>query len=640
MPALQPSMRRPVEQFVDSQAVPNDTVPTTVLNSWARTSKFGLRPTDSVIATSTPGRYDAKRILEQHRYLVDIARLPIEELHKSLPSSPDWVVLCISADGMIAHGIGCQPGAPKILQAALQLGRSVREADIGTSAAGCALAERSCQTVVGNEHYLHELTSLVCAAVPLHSPDGTVAGVLDLTRVGAELDVWAVDMLRWTARKIENDMMRNLSGRTIICLNPDPHLAGTALEGLIALDESTQTCLLNARARYFLGLETHSHEAVPAERLFESAEWKRLLLNPGATNQTRSVRDTRGFLLYASQSPAPITKLAASTGSVPRERRDLRLIDGTGLPLDKDPKIAEVLKTGIRAVDKGVPLILEGESGTGKEVMAKAIHLGSARADKPLVAINCAAIPEGLIETELFGYVDGAFTGGRRGGSAGKIAQADGGTLFLDEIGDMPLVLQTRLLRVLQERQITPVGGLHPIPVEFALICATHRNLSQSVEQGKFRNDLFYRINGLLLRLPPLRERHDLKDLVQRFLLECSEGNGALELEDDVFALFASYSWPGNIRQLRNAICASAVLAGDRARISTADLPEILKRELNLSGDANDAQVIDKPLAIAESETIRRVLESANGNVTRAARVLGISRSTLHKRLRALSLRY
>lgn len=634
MPALQPStQQRTLEKFLTSQPVPDGAVSATVLNSWARTSQIGLRPTDSVIATSAPGRYEAKRMLEQHRYLLDMVCSPIEKLHRNLPSSPDWVVLCISAEGMVVHGVGSQPGTPKILQAALQLGRSVREADIGTSAAGCALAERSCQIVAGDEHYLCELSSLVCAAVPFHFPDGSVAGLLNLTRVGAALEARAIDMLRWTARQIENDMMRKLSGRTIICLNPDPHLAGTPYEGLIAIDESTQSCLLNARARYFLGQDVRSHDAVPAERLFESSEWKRLLLNPELAKQNRSVRDTRGFFLYASQATASSAKVLASTG------RKLDIIDDAGLPLDKDCKSAGLLKIGIRAVNKGVPLILEGESGTGKEVMAKAIHHGSTRAAKPLVAINCAAIPEGLIEAELFGYVDGAFTGGRRGGCTGKIAQADGGTLFLDEIGDMPLLLQTRLLRVLQERQITPVGGLHPIPVEFALICATHRNLSESIEQGKFRNDLFYRINGLTLGLPPLRERHDLKDLVQRFLLECSEGNGAFELEDDVLTLFASYSWPGNIRQLRNVICASAVLAGDRGRISTADLPEALRRELKLSGDASAARPIDNPLAMAESETIRRVLESASGNVTRAAHLLGISRSTLHKRLRVLSLR-
>jgi transcriptional regulator with PAS, ATPase and Fis domain len=303
--------------------------------------------------------------------------------------------------------------------------------------------------------------------------------------------------------------------------------------------------------------------------------------------------------------------------------------------VETDSRVAHILRTGVKALQRGVPLILEGESGTGKEVTAQAIHRQSGRAAKPLVAINCAAIPEGLIEAELFGYVDGAFTGGRRGGCPGKIAQADGGTLFLDEIGDMPLGLQTRLLRVLQERQVTPVGGLHPVPVEFALICATHRKLADAVARGEFRGDLFYRINGLVLRLPALRERHDLKALVQRFLREC---DGPAALHDEVYGLFASYHWPGNIRQLRNVILAASVLADDKPVIGPEDLPDELRQELGLGG-ATSAMASDTPLAMAERDTIRRTLSSVGGNVTRAAAILGISRSTLHKRLRSFGLR-
>lgn len=634
-----PRVRRALEQLLDGQDLVEDIVPSALINSWARTNALGLQPSDSTFASLAPGRHEAKRLADQYRQLITSTSGHAEALHKSLPNSPEWVVLCISAEGLIVHGVGCRLTAPRLLQAALQVGRSVQEAELGTTAASCALAENCIQIVMGEEHYLNELNPLICAAVPFHAPDGAVAGVLDVTGVGFNMEASVAERLMRTASQIENDLIRQLAGHTVIGINDDPRLLGTAYEGLIALNEASQTCYLNARARSYFGLEKCSRGPVPVERLFEPTEWKRLLFEPTSSRQTRPARDTRGFLLYASRPDVSAPTSTASSNASSTGCRIARSEEPAGLPLDKDSNVVEILRTGIKAVNKGVPLILEGESGTGKEVMAKAIHRGSQRADKLLVAINCAAIPEGLIEAELFGYVDGAFTGGRRGGSTGKIEQAQGGILFLDEIGDMPLSLQTRLLRVLQERQFTPVGGVRAIPVEFALVCATHRDLSKAVEEGKFRSDLFYRINSLQLRLPALRERRDLKDLVQRFLLECGECDEAVELEDDVYGLFASYSWPGNIRQLRNVIQASAILAGDHARIEVADLPEALKRDLGLMGGSKRTQGAEMPLAIAEFETIRRVLQSVNGNVTRSAALLGVSRSTLHKRLRETGLR-
>lgn len=634
-----PRVRRALEQLLDGQDLVDDMVPAALVNSWARTSTLGLQPSDSTFASLAPGRHEAKRLADQHRQLIALTSGHAQALHKSLPNSPEWVVLCISTEGLIVHGVGCRLTAPRLLQAALQVGRSVQEAELGTTAASCALAENSIQVVMGEEHYLNELNPLICAAVPFCAPDGTVAGVLDVSGVGFDMEAGVVERLMRTTRQIENDLIHQLAGHTVIGINDDPRLLGTAYEGLIALNEASQTCYLNARARSYFGLEKWGQGPVPVERLFEPSEWKRLLFEHTSGRQTRPTRDTRGFLLYASRPDVSAPTSTASSNSSSTGCRIAPSEESAGLPLDKDSHVAEILRTGIKAVNKGVPLILEGESGTGKEVMAKAIHRGSQRADKPLVAINCAAIPEGLIEAELFGYVDGAFTGGRRGGSAGKIEQAQGGILFLDEIGDMPVGLQTRLLRVLQERQFTPVGGVRAIPVEFALVCATHRDLSKAVEEGKFRSDLFYRINSLQLRLPALRERRDLKDLIQRFLLECGGCDEAVELEDDVYGLFASYSWPGNIRQLRNVIQASVILAGDHTRIRVADLPEALKRDLGLIGGSKSTQGAEMPLAIAEFETIRRVLQSVNGNVTRSAALLGVSRSTLHKRLRETGLR-
>ncbi len=214
-----------------------------------------------------------------------------------------------------------------------------------------------------------------------------------------------------------------------------------------------------------------------------------------------------------------------------------------------------------------------GETGTGKELLARAIHEIGSRAGQPFVAVNCASIPETLIEAELFGYEEGAFTGARRKGSVGKIVQADGGTLFLDEIGDMPVALQAHLLRVLQERQVTPLGSAKSVTVDVSIICATHRNLREMIEAKQFREDLFYRLNGLAVRLPALRERSDLMALVRR-IHERECGGRHLQLSPDVVQLFEHYHWPGNVRQLFNVLRTACVMASTDARITREHLSD------------------------------------------------------------------
>jgi transcriptional regulator with PAS, ATPase and Fis domain len=216
-----------------------------------------------------------------------------------------------------------------------------------------------------------------------------------------------------------------------------------------------------------------------------------------------------------------------------------------------------------KVMDKGIPLLIGGESGVGKDWFAQAVHQCSQRRNQAWVAVNCAALPESLIEAELFGYVPGAFTGAARQGSLGRIREADGGTLFLDEIGDMPLSAQTRLLRVLQERRVTAVGSGTSTPVDFSLICASHQDLKQAVAQGRFRQDLYYRINGLSLNLPPLRERTDFVALCERLLLEASPKTH-VAIAPEVMAQLQRFAWPGNLRQLGHVLrCAIALLDED-----------------------------------------------------------------------------
>jgi len=340
-----------------------------------------------------------------------------------------------------------------------------------------------------------------------------------------------------------------------------------------------------------------------------------------------------------------------------------------------DPQIEAMVQKVQRVLNRDIPLLILGETGTGKELLARAVHQDSDRARQAFVAVNCASIPESLIEAELFGYEDGAFTGARRKGANGRIVQANGGTLFLDEIGDMPLALQARLLRVLQERSVTPLGSQKSIAVDIAVIGATHRNLREMIDAGTFREDLYYRLNGLVVRLPALRERSDLGVVARRILVaECPQG--VPEISAPVMALFKRYAWPGNIRQLANVLRTAAVMAAGESQITEQHLSDDFLEDARRSAQAAPvAQVIASapgagavvgeakamaamtvpgalqsapsnasadtppnapPLTLGEAEIdmIRRVLADAGGNISEASKRLGISRNTIYRKLR------
>jgi transcriptional regulator of acetoin/glycerol metabolism len=293
-------------------------------------------------------------------------------------------------------------------------------------------------------------------------------------------------------------------------------------------------------------------------------------------------------------------------------------------------------------LDRGIAVLLQGESGTGKEAFAKAMHAVSSRASAPFVALNCAAIPETLIESELFGHSEGAFTGARAKGARGKVAQAHGGTLFLDEIGDMPLALQTRLLRVLAEGEVTPLGAERAVAVDLQVICATHCDLEALVSAGRFRLDLYYRLNGLLLSLPALRDRTDKGALIDAILAEeaASWMDVAPRLSPRASALLQGHRWPGNIRQLRNSLRAALAMC-DGGEIDVEHLPAELspmtplvvppQRLSSIGGDGspNRAELAESRAAVALLE----VLRAHDWNISATANSLGLSRSTIYRRM-------
>jgi len=294
-------------------------------------------------------------------------------------------------------------------------------------------------------------------------------------------------------------------------------------------------------------------------------------------------------------------------------------------------ELEAAINRSVRLIDADIPLLLQGETGTGKEVVARELHRRSSRAASPFVAVNCAALPESLIESELFGYMPGAFTGARREGAPGLLREANGGTLFLDELGDMPLAMQSRLLRVLQEREVTPLGGSRAHALDIIVIAATHRELEDLVQRGEFRADLYYRIAQAKLRLSAFREHADPAEVIRQLWRALGGAQIPMQLAPALVDHLATLRWPGNLRQLVGLLRSLMALGEVGTTLTMSDLPSELK----------NAQTVPVPACAAapgslhslEQQAIDGAIAICGGNVTAAARQLGVSRSTIYRRL-------
>lgn len=295
------------------------------------------------------------------------------------------------------------------------------------------------------------------------------------------------------------------------------------------------------------------------------------------------------------------------------------------------------LSLAARVAGSDVPVMIRGENGVGKEIVANAIHKASKRGDKPLIRVNCAAIPENLLESELFGYEEGAFTGAKRGGKIGKFEMADGGTLFLDEIGDMNLAMQSKILRAVQEKEIERVGGTRPIPVDIRILSATHRDLETLIQNDAFREDLYYRLNVVTISIPPLRERQeDVLLFAEYFIGVYSEkqGKGLIRLSEKVKQIFLAYHWPGNVRELQNVV-QHAVLLCDNSLITVDELPPYLRQGQDSQTERMQGSLdLRTILEQTEKETILFALEKARNNKSLAMRLLGINRRSFYDKLK------
>ncbi|HVC16205.1 MAG TPA: sigma-54-dependent Fis family transcriptional regulator [Rhodanobacter sp.] len=612
-----------------------------VTKSWDRClNRYSMEPDakrNTVVLDAESVRGRQQKLGE----LLHVARAEMENLYEQIAGS-GYAVILSDADAVVLSAVTDPNVKREFRSAGLWVGAVWSEQNEGTNGLGTAIAERMPVTVHCGEHFRRYNAGLSCCGAPVLDVNGDVLAVLDASAARTvdtrQVQSHTMALVNMSANLISRcHFLSQFQDAWILRFHSRAEFVGLLHEALVAVDGDGRIVAVNESALMQLGMNSREQlvgrlleEIVPLD--FSTLE-QRAASEPTTLWPMRDIAYGRRFFATAraplggrrTLAPKPFLVAAAQTAP-PRQH------------LGSDPRLQRNLNCGRQLFGRRVPILLQGATGTGKEVFAKALHQVSSWANRPFVAVNCAAIPESLIESELFGYTRGAFTDAAREGHVGKIRQSSGGTLFLDEIGDMPLMLQTRLLRVLEEHEIVPLGGDTPIPVDLHVISATHRDLLQMMQQGTFREDLYYRLNGITLELPLLRERTDKLELIQTLLREETTPHGPMpEIEDAAMELLLAHPWPGNIRQLRNVLrTAAALFCGSPGRIGVAHLGREITGTARPPGTAVSSISTDDPgpLYTAERDALLRELERMRWNISRTAATLGISRNTLYRKIR------
>lgn len=588
-----------------------------VVQSWLRClNDYKLDPATPQQAYIVP-HSTLREHQDQAQELIRISRSGLSTLFDQV-AEQNYVLLLSDARGVAVDYLGHPRLDRELRSAGLYLGAEWSESRAGTCAVGACLASREAVVIHQDDHFDPTHTSLTCTAAPIFDTLGDLAAVLDISQLcspsSKTSQQLALHLVTATARRIE---LANLVARTrdewVLRLSRLPDFLDIDPDAAISLDG----------AGLITGMTHGGFDAIRRAVGMELVATKTLIGRPISHFFDLDIDDLPRYMrgrpagdrvLHANGEP--LLFASAMSPAKPHRQPSAAVPQRVAPPLadlsSGDETMETVQYRAARFGARSIPMLIQGETGSGKEILARAIHDAGGRKGT-FIAVNCAAIPEHLIESELFGYVPNAFTGAAKNGKTGLIEAANDGTLFLDEIGDMPLGLQSRLLRVLSEEEVTPVGAHKPRPVRLQLISATHRELGELVAAGRFREDLFYRLNAATLSLPALRDRHDFDILVDRLLAEISARYAAeYRLDDGACRTLRRHRWPGNLRELRNALEVGAALCAGRV-IRASDLPD----------DIHGRGASD----------LLAQLAACGGNVSELARRLGVNRSTVHRRL-------
>lgn len=614
-----------------------------ILESWLRCRQMGLDPYEGGKPTYLQEEGLADR-LRVNCSLVKIAQPIITEAYR-LASHYKMVVSLLDNEGYVLISTGDIEDVFRQTGVNYIPGMHCIEAVMGTSSFSMAVQEGQPVRVIGPEHFCRRYHHVACAAAPIKGESGKILGVVIVTEIEWEASYCSLGIAGVAAKAIETGMRMQLAQEQIALTNRLQNMIVESIsDGLLTIDANSIVTHINAMGARILRLSVQ--DAV-GRHISELVDFKPVILEVlktgrGYTDKEFRLESQRGILHFVKTAIPLRDDYGQLVGvidifrEIKRVRKMVNQMVGAQAVftlndfIGESDQIKEMRNMAKLAATSDTTILLEGESGTGKELLAQAIHNCSYRQEGPFVAINCGAIPRDLIESELFGYEEGAFTGAKHGGRPGKFEMAHGGTLFLDEVGEMPLEMQVKLLRVLQLSQVVRVGGTQVIPVNVRIVAATNRNLWQMVQDGAFREDLYYRLNVMDIILPPLRKRReDIPLLINHFLRKMAKSDGKNKMiSEEASNIMCSWDWPGNVRELENAIEHACCLAGS-GNIDIEHLPRALQRQ-----ECKPKDLTVTTLKDAERTAIENAFALTRGNVSQTARLLGVGRNTLYEKIK------
>ncbi|MBS5884100.1 MAG: sigma 54-interacting transcriptional regulator [Clostridium sp.] len=618
-------------------------------NSHKRSENYGVEKSRDHSKTMLNNE-ELKKVLEINKELIEISKPYIDMVVESVEDN-DFIIILTDNNGCILYIKGANAIKDELEKLNLKVGAYMDEKNIGTNAMGTAITENRCIQITANEHYATIFQSLTCSAAPIHNSKGEIIGTLNLTGKSNMKHPHTLGLVIFGVTAIENELYRI---KTNYILNQTYNYMKTVIEnvdkGIMIIDIHGKIININELG---LNILDKRNQNLINEYINHMIPNFQNIVDRISKNNETITKEIK--LSHASKYKTEITlkgikcneKIIGIVATLTKLKEKNKENDFTGAFFTFNDIIGEsdaiknvIINCKIIANSPSTVLI-QGESGTGKEVLAQSIHNYSIRKNNKFIAINCGAIPANIIESELFGYEDGTFTGGKKGGKIGKIELANGGTLFLDEIGEMPLDMQVKLLRVLQEGRVTRLGGSREIPVDMRVIAATNKNLKKEIKKGTFREDLYYRLCVIPIKLPPLRERKgDIRKFIEYFfsMKSIKLGKEIPEITKDLFNRLQGYNWPGNIRQLENCIENIVNLNGELSDDILEESEEKINEILDIDSKNISLDEVKEEecfnLEEIEKVTIKSAIEYNKYNMTKTARALGISRNTLYLKVK------
>lgn len=616
--------------------------------SWIRSREAGVNPKEICLEANMFTDEQLQKSLKENKLIIEIVEPVMTELCKQFKNQKLTVTLLDTDLCVLVVQQSDDIEESKILKKCTKPGFCYTEEKVGTTATSMCVRSGKVEILSGYEHYCKEYYNMFCVAAPIYDESKKICAILSTTGLLENKSNNLDTVLAIAGRMITNNIkMHRVQKELDKQSNLHSLIVDAASDGMLTVDMNGIITFINPAGMRILNIE----KSCIGKHITEGVDFEPTILHvvktqKGYIDKEFRLESKRGIVHFLktaiplkdehgnmigvldifrsiNQVKSMVNKMVGA-----QAKYTLSNIIGESEPMHKIKKIVKLAGLNESAV------LIQGESGTGKEILAQAIHNYGSRREGPFVAINCAALPRTLIESELFGYEDGSFTGASKGGRPGKFEMANGGTLLLDEIGDMPLDIQSKLLRVLQQKSVVRIGGFKEIPIDVRIITATNKNLAEMLKEKNFREDLYYRINVINIVAPPLRERGNDIDLISDFILKQHNlVNGVQKiLSSEARKVLHDWNWPGNVRELENAIEYACCIAE-----SPVILPEHLPNKIykGMTAVKQDGVLTLKQ---AEIIAVKTALEHTNGNITKAAKILDIGRNTLYDKIRAIDL--